>query len=142
VSRPNEQGCMLHKYLWKLKLPLKIKFFMWFLRGIVLLRKDNLVKGKWKGCSKCCFCDSSEMVQYLFISCHFVCIIWRMIYFTYNLLPPTNITNMFSNWLNGVPKDVKTRIRISVSALCWFIWTCQNNIIFNKQKDIIFLQVI
>jgi hypothetical protein len=91
---------------------------MWFLRGKVLLTKDNLIKRKWKGCSKCCFCDSVEMVQYLFISCHFVRITWRMIYFIYNIPPPYNITNMFGNWLNGVPKDVKARIRIGVSALC------------------------
>jgi hypothetical protein len=115
---------------------------MWFLRGKVLLTKDNLIKRKWKGCNKCCFCDSSETVQHLFVSCPFVRIIWRMIYFTYNLPPPTNITNMFGNWLNGVPKDVKARIHIGISAMCWSIWTCRNNIIFNKQKDTNFLQVI
>jgi hypothetical protein len=32
------------KYLWKLKLPLKIKIFMWFLNRKVLLTKDDLLK--------------------------------------------------------------------------------------------------
>jgi hypothetical protein len=82
------------------------------------------------------------MVQHLFLSCPFVRVIWCMIYFTYNLPPPTNITNMFGNWLNGVPKDVKARIRIGIPVMCWSIWTCRNNIIFNKQKDTNFLQVI
>jgi hypothetical protein len=36
------------KYLWKLKLPLKIKIFMWFLNRKVLLTKDNLIKRQWK----------------------------------------------------------------------------------------------
>jgi hypothetical protein len=111
---------------------------MWFLRGKVLLTKDNLVKHKWKGCIKYCFCDLSEIVQHLFISCPFVRIIWRKVYFTYKLPPPTKITNMFGNWLNGVPKNATARIRIGVSALCWSIWTCQNNIIFNTQKNSIF----
>jgi hypothetical protein len=62
-----------------------------------------------------------------------------MIYFTYNIPPPSNITNMVGNWLNGVPKEVKARIRIGVSALCWSIWTCRNNIIFSNQKDTNFL---
>jgi hypothetical protein len=31
------------KYLWKLKIPLKIKIFMWFLNRKVLLTKNNLV---------------------------------------------------------------------------------------------------
>jgi hypothetical protein len=61
-----------------------------------------------------------------------------MIYFTYNLPPPTNITNMLGNWLNRMPKDDKAIIRIGVSTLCWSIWTYRNNIIFNKQNDTIF----
>jgi hypothetical protein len=129
----NEDAQFLHKYLWKLKLPLKIKIFMWFLRGKVLLTKDNLIKRKWKGCSKYCFYDSVKTVQHLFISCPFARIIWRMIYFTYNIPPTSNITNMFGNWLNGVPKDVKARIRIRASALCWSTWTWRNNIIFNTK---------
>jgi hypothetical protein len=42
----------LRKYLWKLKIPLKIKIFMWFLNNKVLLTKDNLLKRNWKGCQK------------------------------------------------------------------------------------------
>jgi hypothetical protein len=37
----------------KLKIPLKIKIFTWFLNNKVLLTKDNLVKLNWKGCQKC-----------------------------------------------------------------------------------------
>ena len=33
-----------HKLIWKLKIPLKIKIFFWFLQKGVLLTKDNLVK--------------------------------------------------------------------------------------------------
>jgi uncharacterized membrane protein len=31
-------------YLWKLKLPLKVKVFLWFLFRRVIFTKDNLVK--------------------------------------------------------------------------------------------------
>jgi hypothetical protein len=57
-----------------------------------------------------------------------------MIYFTYNITPPANITNMFGNWLNGVKKNDKSRIRIGVLALWWSIWTSRNEIIFNRHK--------
>ena len=40
----NDHTPYLRKYLWKLKIPLKIKIFMWFLSNKVLLTKDNLVK--------------------------------------------------------------------------------------------------
>ena len=66
----------LRKYLWKLKIPLKIKVFMWFLHNKVLLTKDNLAKRRWQGCTKCSFCGSEETIEHLFISCPFAKIIW------------------------------------------------------------------
>ena len=90
---------------------------MWFLSNRVLLTKDNLAKRNWNGCQKCCFCDANETVHHLFLACPFIKLVWRMIYFTFNIPPPTSITNMFGNWLNEVCKKDKARIRIGVSAL-------------------------
>jgi hypothetical protein len=115
---------------------------MWFLSNRVLLTKDNLAKRKWTGSQKCCFCNNNETVDHLFLHCPFAKIIWRMIFFTYNIPPSSNVTNMFGNWLNGVNKKDKFYIRIGVSAICWSIWTSRNDIIFNKQKGTNFLQVI
>jgi hypothetical protein len=49
---------------------------------------------------------------------------------------------MFRNWLNGIDKSAKARIRIGVCALVWAMWNCQNDIIFNNAKCSPFLQVI
>ena len=122
----------LHKYLWKVKIPLKIKIFMWFLNSKVLLTKDNLAKRRWTGSQKCCFCDTNETVHHLFLACPFAKIVWRMIYFAYNIPPPANINNMFGNWLNRVPKNDKNKIRIGISAICWTIWRTRNDIVFNN----------
>jgi hypothetical protein len=65
----NDHTPFLQKYLWKLKIPLKIKNFMWFLHNKVLLTKDNLAKRNWKGCTKCCFCGAEETIEHLFIAC-------------------------------------------------------------------------
>jgi hypothetical protein len=43
-----------------------------------------------------------ESVEHLFLSYPFARIIWRMVYFTYNIPPPTHITNMSGKWLNGI----------------------------------------
>jgi hypothetical protein len=82
------------------------------------------------------------MKNHLFLASPFAKIVWRMVYLTYNIPPPSNITNMFGNWLNGVHKIDKAKICIGVSVLCWAIWTSRNNIVFNKQKGINFLQVV
>jgi hypothetical protein len=94
---------------------------MWFLNSKILLTKHNLAKHQWKGCTRCVFCGEQETVEHLFISCSFAKLIWRTVNFAYNLPPPTNVTNMFGNWLKGVDKHVKAMIRIGVSVLCWSI---------------------
>ena len=132
----------LHTYLWKLKIPLKIKVFMWFLHRKVVLTKDNLAKKNWQGCTKCSFCNAEETVEHLFISCPFAKLIWRVVFCTYNITPPVSVSNMFGNWLNGVDKKTKARIRIGVSAICWSIWNCRNNLVFNRKTNFHVLQVI
>jgi hypothetical protein len=56
----------LKKYIWKMKVPLKIKIFMWFFHRKVILTKDNLLKRNWNGNTSCCFCDKEETIQHLF----------------------------------------------------------------------------
>jgi hypothetical protein len=111
----------LRKYLWKIKIPLKIKKFMWFLHNKVLLTNDNLAKRNWKGCTKCCFYGVHETIEHRFIACPFSKLLWRVVFFDFDLPPPANINNMFGNWLNGVDKKAKDRIHIGVSTLCWSI---------------------
>jgi hypothetical protein len=62
----NDHTQYLQKYLWKMKVPLKIRIFMWFLHKKVILTKDNLKKRSWTGCSKCGFCDGEETIEHLF----------------------------------------------------------------------------
>ena len=66
----------LRKHIWKLKVPLKIKIFMWFLFNKVILTKDNLAKRNWNGCKKCVFCDSKESIDHLFFTCPFAHLLW------------------------------------------------------------------
>ncbi|WVZ90737.1 hypothetical protein U9M48_037011 [Paspalum notatum var. saurae] len=52
-----------------LKVPLKIKFFIWLLFRGVILTKDNLIRRHWLGSKQCCFCSADETIQYLFFAC-------------------------------------------------------------------------
>jgi hypothetical protein len=81
---------------------------MWFLYiKKVILTKDNLARRDWKGCTKCVFCGLKETIDPLFISCPFSRLVWRVVHFTVNIPPPSNITNLFGNWLNGIDKKTK-----------------------------------
>ncbi|WVZ55695.1 hypothetical protein U9M48_006322, partial [Paspalum notatum var. saurae] len=79
----NQSALPLNKKLWKLKLPLKIKIFAWFLMKCVILTKDNLKKRNWNGDDGCCFCNEKETIQHLFFDCHVArFVIFRGTYWT------------------------------------------------------------
>ena len=74
--------------------------------------------------------------------CPLAHVIWRIVHIAFNITPPTNIINLFGNWLNGVGKRGKTQIRVGVCALLWAIWHVWNDYVFNKAKNTSFMQVI
>jgi hypothetical protein len=81
----NDNIVFLRKYIWKMKVPLKIKIFMWFVYRNEILTKDNLIKRNWQGRTTCCFCDHEETVQHLFIVCPFAKIIWTIVHMAFNI---------------------------------------------------------
>uniref|UniRef100_A0A453QJT6 Reverse transcriptase zinc-binding domain-containing protein n=1 Tax=Aegilops tauschii subsp. strangulata TaxID=200361 RepID=A0A453QJT6_AEGTS len=56
-------------HIWRVKVPLRIKIFMWFVHKQVILTKDNLLRRRWVGSSRCCYCDQDETIQHLFLDC-------------------------------------------------------------------------
>jgi hypothetical protein len=138
----NGHTVFLKKYLWKIKVPLKIRIFMWFIYKKAILTKDNLAKRRWRGCTKCVFCDNKETIDHLFISCSFARLVWRVVHFTYSISPPTNVNNLFANWPNGIDKQTKPRIRVGVCALVSAIWNYRKDVVFNRNAKPKKLQVI
>jgi hypothetical protein len=51
----------LNSTIWKLKLPLKIKIFLWYLECGVILTKDNLIRKNWRRGSSAFFCSQSNI---------------------------------------------------------------------------------
>jgi hypothetical protein len=54
------------KRIWKAKIPLKIKIFLWLVEQNAIITKDNLIKRKWKGYRSCAFCNENETINHLF----------------------------------------------------------------------------
>jgi hypothetical protein len=49
-------------HTWSLKVPLKIKIFVWYLYKGVTLTKDNLARKNWHGDLKCSFYNTDENI--------------------------------------------------------------------------------
>ncbi|XP_066166986.1 uncharacterized protein [Oryza sativa Japonica Group] len=136
-------GCIdRNKFIWKLKIPLKIKIFIWYLLKGVVLTKDNLARLNWNGCLRCCFCMKNESIQHLFMDCHYAKFIWRAVQFSFGLYLPRSISHMFNGWLQGVDKEKSKLIVVGASALYWALWLCRNDRVFDKSPSISYMQVI
>ena len=122
-----------NKQLWKMKVPLKIKIFSWYLRRGVILTKDNLAKRNWQGSTKCVLCHHDENIMHLFFQCSFARSIWAAIQVASNLYPPSTVTNIFSNWLHGIDNTFRNRLRVGAIALLWSLWLCRNDRVFNAK---------
>jgi hypothetical protein len=49
---------------------------------------------------------------------------------------------LFTSWLHGINRKIKSKIIVGASTICWAIWLTQNNIIFDKAVTPSYLQVI
>ena len=138
----NNGNVFYYKLIWKLKLPLKIKIFLWYLVKGVVLTKDNLVKRNWQDNKKYAFCNSDETIHHLFINCHFASHMWRLISICFGLKPPRSVQHVYGTWLVGVDSKTKYLIITGVSALCWAIWISRNDLVFDKVPMLTYLQVL
>ena len=66
-------------HIWKAKIPLKIKKFMWLIYNNAILTKDNLVKRKWLGDERCSFCCEHETIPHLFFECTMAKYFWSLV---------------------------------------------------------------
>jgi hypothetical protein len=127
---------------WKLRVPLKIKIFLWYLKQGVILTKDNLAKRQWKGCTKCCFCENEESIQHLFFECPMARLMWFAISMSFGFRQPTNVSHIFGPWISGFPPEFRNQVLIGVAAMCWALWLCRNDVVFQRSKPNSCLQVI
>jgi hypothetical protein len=126
--------------LWKLRIPLRIKVFRWYLWKGVFLTKDNLPKWNWHGSKKCVFCHHDETRKHLFFQCRFARSIWSIIQLASTLYRPSSVANIFGNSLNRIDHRFKKHIRVGVIAIIWLLWLCRNDEVFNN-KTFSLLQV-
>lgn len=74
----NDSG-LLFKWIWKGKIPAKIKFLLWLVKNNAILTKDNMIERNWKGDPLCFFCKQPENVVHLLYTCSVAKIVWFVV---------------------------------------------------------------
>jgi hypothetical protein len=73
------EGSFPQKFLWKTKIPMKVRIFLWLIIKCSVLTKDNLLRRGWTGDPHCHFCSKNESIDHLLFSCALAKLIWQVI---------------------------------------------------------------
>lgn len=65
--------------IWKCKIPLKIKFFLWQVFHNKLQIAGNLANKGWRGNINCFICDCVKSINHLFFKCHLARLVWGLL---------------------------------------------------------------
>ena len=123
-----------NKLIWKAKLPLKIKVFLWQLFQDAVLTRENLSKRRWLGNPVCSFCNEVETAGHLFFSCASVKVVWGVLGACLGTNScPRNVWQSLVWFFKFLPND-KQFYSLLLAALVWAVWTIRNKITFDKYK--------
>jgi hypothetical protein len=118
----NDQVAVPYRFLWKSKLPQKLKVFIWLVVRNKILTKDNLKKINWHGSSDCCFCGGPESIDHLFFKCTIARFVWRVIKVALNLdFIPKNTRELCDSWMNKSKDKVTNLLLFGCGAVFWAI---------------------
>ncbi|WVZ90235.1 hypothetical protein U9M48_036551 [Paspalum notatum var. saurae] len=90
----------VNRNFWKLKVPLKVKIFLWYLRKGVILTKDNLTKRRWQGSLTCAFCHKEETINHLLFECRLARSAWSVLQIATGINQPQNVILSATHWLS------------------------------------------
>ncbi len=129
------------RHLWRIKIPPKVKLFLWLATRNRIMTADNLTRRGWVGPSMCCLCGSaSETLEHLFFTCSFASEVW-----SWNLWGEQRLLNallgsgggLAIRWLRAratVMGRRKQLLDLCVGATCWEIWIERNQRIFGDKS--------
>jgi hypothetical protein len=121
-----------NKWIWKTKIPLKIKIFMWQLGQDALLTRENLRKRNWDGSPVCSFCSQLETNNHLFFTCPISKVVWGTLGMSFGARCVPNSFWQTMAWFHSFIPRMKRFYVIFIAAVCWAIWSIRNKVTFEK----------
>lgn len=119
--------------LWKAKIPMKIKFFLWSIYSDCLPSAEQLVKRNWPGDEKCKMCGQLETSQHIFFECSLANYCW----WTYRdalgwAVTPVNL-QQFLTFSQGRGEPPNLKMIFLLACICWSLWLIRNDYVFNNR---------
>ena len=116
-----------------MKLPLKIKIFLWMLWHDRVLTGEQMQIRKGKGSEKCKYCGKLETRNHLFFNCNIAQIIWVWVRISLRwFVRPVSLQH-FEDMLGGGGGYINDfNVFFILAAVVWSLWKTRNDWVFNS----------
>ncbi len=128
-------------HLWRIKIPPKLKVFLWLAARNRLLTADQLTKRGWVGPSMCCMCGGdSETLEHLFFICPFAVEVWGgLLQNSATILGCIlgSKGDLAGRWLRTrklAHGRFKSLLDWGFAATCWELWLERNRRLFTGRS--------
>jgi hypothetical protein len=134
-------------YIWRCKIPQKIKFFLWQVFNNKLQVASSLAKRGWKGDVHCCLCGRIESVNHILFHCYLAKLIWGMIREIFQLdFCPSSLEDFSYMWLQGKGPLPSHLLMFLFAGIAWALWTTRNKMVIEKRfpkapSDVVYVAI-
>ncbi|KAF5198928.1 hypothetical protein FRX31_011489 [Thalictrum thalictroides] len=127
------------KLVWKVDIPMKVKFFLWTLVLDRTLTTDNLRRRGTMIHPVCCMCESiNESIPHLLMHCSMALRVWKSLTRVkpeiYGILiEAPKVEDLLERWTQGSNQELSRKVwRFLPYATLWTLWKTRNNKLFKR----------
>lgn len=118
--------------IWRAKLPLKIKFFLWQVCNDKLQSAEQLRKRNQPGPIECKLCGQIESTDHIFFQCVVAQYCWCVLRDTLEWeSAPTSVNEMHEKMIGDFNLPIRDFIFL-FGSLAWSLWLIRNDLVFHS----------
>lgn len=116
--------------MWNLKIPLKVKHFVWRASNGRLPTKDHLLAKHVNVCHLCPVCNREiKTILHVLVTCRFASLCWKEANIWVDL---QQVNNFLEHMITALQKHSLKVVR-KIGMLAWAIWKNINDILWNQK---------
>lgn len=118
--------------MWAVRVPLKVKVFLWLTTHKSILTKDVMIRRGWTGDdNKCRFYGEEEITVRLFFRCALARFVWGVARCTADRATAPSMFDDINDSIMGFPSKDRVLISVGVAAVLWSLWKTRNAACFD-----------
>jgi hypothetical protein len=119
--------------LWEIKLPLKIKVFLWMLWHDRVQIGEQLKRRKSEHSEFCKYCGCLETRDHLFFNCSITQMIWVWVRVSLRWSRRSISMTSFQDMLNAGEVESSKSVNFVLASVAWAVWKARNDWVFNNR---------